>query len=289
MAKQNDNTVFTLVFRKGLAERNRLPIEQVIKTLQEFQEMIREVGKQVQRRNGVEHPDGDFGIELLASASGLAFRKGSLKSSAAATRDIVNAQETLHLIYSNVRSYAKPASIQTEPSDVLIARRMFKIGELQREAKTELAVQLKINTERTKTATLNEKAIFNLETMSAPQMRVDRMALYGRLRQLNDRTKSDEGGRYFWGELTTDAGEKWRLKFLATDVGRVLPLFRHQVFVQGEATYFGTKSPRLDVIGGAITLDPDRDYLAAFDSMRSAGEDLFGETDSSELLRELNG
>jgi hypothetical protein len=60
MPKTDDATTFTLIFRKGLADRNRLPIEQVIKTLQEFREMMREVGQQVQRRKGVENPDGDF-------------------------------------------------------------------------------------------------------------------------------------------------------------------------------------------------------------------------------------
>ena len=228
MAKQGENTAFTLVFRKGLAERNRLPIEQVIKTLQEFQEMIREVGKQVQRRNGVENADGDFGIELLASSTGLVFRKGSLKANAAATRDLTNAQETLTLIYSNVRSFSKPPSGQLERTDAIIARRMYKIGELQREAKTELAVVVKIREQGTKTASLTERAIANLEAMSAPQMRVGGITLYGRLRQLNDRSKEEDGGKYFWGELHTETHEKWRLRFLSSDVGRILPMFRSQ-------------------------------------------------------------
>jgi hypothetical protein len=287
MAKQGENTAFTLVFRKGLAERNRLPIEQVIKTLQEFQEMIREVGKRVQRRNGVENADGDFGIELLASSTGLVFRKGSLKANAAATRDLPNAQETLTLIYSNVRSYAKPPSGQMEPTDAVIARRMYKIGELQREAKTELAVVVKISEQRTKTATLTEKALVNLETMSAPQMRVGGVTLYGKLRQLNDRSKEDDGGKFFWGELQTETHEKWRLRFPSSDVGRITSLFRSQVVVNGNATYFGTQSPRLDV--STIFPDPQRNYLDAFAELSAAGNALFGDADSSDLLKELYG
>jgi hypothetical protein len=123
MARDDDATTFTLVFKNGLANRNRLPIEQVIGTLREFKEMVREVGVQVQRRNGADNPNGDFGIELLASTTGLVFRKGSLKANAAATRDIVNAQETLHLIVNNVRSYGKKALIQsTDQEDAVIAR-----------------------------------------------------------------------------------------------------------------------------------------------------------------------
>lgn len=233
MQKTDDATTFTLIFRKGLAERNRLPIEQVIRTLQEFREMMREVGQQVQRRNGVESPDGDFGIELVASATGLTFRKGSLKANAVATRDIANAQETLYLIVSNVRSYSSKATLaqSAEPEEAAIARRMYKIGELQREAKTELAVQVKVNKERTKTATLDECAIVHLETMSAPLMRVGGLTLYGRLRQLTDRSKDEDGGKFFWGELLTDTSEIWRLRFSSDKVREVLPLFKHQVCV----------------------------------------------------------
>jgi hypothetical protein len=54
--KHSDNAVFTIVFRKGLAERNRLPLEHVIRTLQELDEVIKEVGRQVQRERGRENP-----------------------------------------------------------------------------------------------------------------------------------------------------------------------------------------------------------------------------------------
>lgn len=288
MPTQTDNTTFTLVFRKGLADRNRLPIEQVIKTLQEFQEMIREVGRHVQRRNGVENPDGDFGIELLASERGFVFRKGSLKTPAAATRDLANAQETLNLIYSNVRSFAKPVVTQQEdPTEAAIARRMYRIGGIQREARTELAVVLKFPEQRAKTATLTEAAMINLETAAEPQMRIGGVTLYGRLRQLNDRSKEEDGGAHFWGELHTDSHEKWRLRFRSGDVDRVTPMFRNQVMVTGEATYFPAKSPRLDV--SLIDIDHPRDYLNAFAEMNAAGIAMFGDMDSSELIKELYG
>jgi len=287
MTIQSDNATFTLVFKRGLADRNRLPIEQVIKTLQEFQEMIREVGKQVQRRNGNENADGDFGIELLASSTGLMFRKGSVKANAAATRDIPNARETLTLIHSNVRSYAKPNLVQLEPTDVMIARRMYKIGELQKEARTELAVVIKTSAKAAQTATLNEKAMANLERMSAPQMRIGGIQLYGKLRQLNDRSRDEDGGKFFWGELVTETGEKWRLRFDSRDVERVTKMFRHQVITTGDATYFGTKSPRLDVI--TVFPDTPRDYLNAFAELSKAGEALFGDVTSSDLMKELYG
>ena len=90
--KHSDNAVFAIVFRKGLAERNRLPLEHVIGTLQELDELIKEVGRQVQRERGKENPPGDFGVELLAGRSGLVFQKGSLKASAAVTQDLDSAE-----------------------------------------------------------------------------------------------------------------------------------------------------------------------------------------------------
>jgi hypothetical protein len=286
MPTPDDTAVFTLVFSKGLAERNRLPIQQVIKTLQEFQEMVREVGKQVQRRNGVENPDGDFGIELLATMGGLVFRKGSLKAAGAATRDIVNAQETLSLIIDNVRSYSKQGAPQVAPEDAAIARRMYKIGELQREAKTDLALKIRVNREKQQTATLNERAIVNLESLNSPMMRVGGVSLFGRLRQLNDRSKEDDGGTHFWGELITDTDEKWRLRFPSSSVSDVIPLFRRQVFVRGDATYYGNRSPRLDV--RHFEHDSDRDYVAAFDALREYGQEVFGDAEPESLIRELH-
>ncbi len=55
--------------------------------------------------------------------------------------------------------------------------------------------------------------------------------------------------------------------------------------MQGNAIYFGTRNPRLDVC--EIQQDPERDYLEAFDSMRRAGEEIFGEMAPEELLVEL--
>jgi hypothetical protein len=94
-----------------------------------------------------------------------------------------------------------------------------------------------------------------------------------------------EGGKYFWGELQTETHEKWRLRFPVKEVNNVLPLFRSQVVVQGNATYFGTQSPRLEVLD--ITQDPHRNYLDAFSEISAAGAELFGDIDYKELIEEL--
>lgn len=90
MAKRAEPVIFSIVFKDGVANQNRLPLSHVLATLQELDQMVKEVGRRIQRDNGVENPDGDFGIELLAGATGIAFRKGSVKASAAITRDVEN-------------------------------------------------------------------------------------------------------------------------------------------------------------------------------------------------------
>src|SRR5688572_28978798 len=75
--------VFTIRFTDGLATRNRLPLDHVIRVLTEIKGMIESVGKQIQRERGVESPSGDFGLELIGG-----FQKGSVKAALAITRDV---------------------------------------------------------------------------------------------------------------------------------------------------------------------------------------------------------
>jgi hypothetical protein len=60
--------IFSVVFDKGEAAKHRLPLSHVISSLRELDLLIRELGQKIQRANGVRNPDGDFGIELLATS-----------------------------------------------------------------------------------------------------------------------------------------------------------------------------------------------------------------------------
>ena len=66
-----DSPVFTIKLQKGLAERQRLPLADVISVLEEVRQMIADVGREIQRDLGIEKPTGDFGLELLAGAQGI--------------------------------------------------------------------------------------------------------------------------------------------------------------------------------------------------------------------------
>jgi hypothetical protein len=287
VSRQSDSAVFTIVFRKGLADRNRLPLEHVIRTLQELDELIKEVGRQVQRERGIENPTGDFGIELLAGRSGIAFRKGSLKASAAVTSDLDNAEIAVTRVIqtTNLLEKKQPASIGTANAPII--RRLSRLTTWQRKDRTELRLEWKKKGQRIKTAKFGEAAVQTIESISAAQMTVEGLTLYGKLRELKDRTlESDEDEtKGFWGELLTDAGERWRLLFRSADETRVLPLFRRQVMVMGDATYFKAYNPRLEV--RSIDRDPERDYLGAFDKYEGSDSSDFGDVSVQDLLKEL--
>lgn len=286
MAKHPDSAVFTVIFRKGMAERNRLPIEHVIRTLQELDELIKEVGRQVQRERGIENPTGDFGVELLAGRTGIVFHKGSLKASAALTQDLASAEIAVKRVMETANFLQKKQPASIDPSGAPIIRRLARLSGWQRKDRTELRLEWKKTGQRMKAAKFGEIAIQTIESISAADMVVEGMTLYGKLRELKDRTKEpDEEGQGFWGELATDSGETWRVYFTNADLQRVLPLFRKQVVITGDATYFKAYNPRL--IARSIVKDADRDYVAAFDKYEGSDANDFGDTEVEELLKEL--
>jgi len=104
---------------------------------------------------------------------------------------------------------------------------------------------------------------------------------------LRDRSKAEEGGKHFWGELLLDNGDIWRLRFDTGDAERATGLFRKQVEVSGEATYFAANYPSLRV--QRIDEDKPRDYLAAFDELHGSDKDLYGNEDLDALVKEMRG
>ena len=194
----DDAAVFTLTISGGLADRNRLPIDQVVRTLQEFQELVREIGKRVQRDAGVSEPNGDFGLEIVAGSDNSAFRKGSIKATAVATRDVQNAVRAFSIILGRAKEYSRKPIVDDAENGV-IARRMFAIAKLQAPAKSLVAFTLRGGALRVQKASLNEKAFVHLQSARKRMMTVESLQLYGRLRQLNDRSKTDKSDGHFWG------------------------------------------------------------------------------------------
>lgn len=287
--RTHDTPTFTVTLREGMANRNRLALSDVVRVLYELEEMIRAVGRVVQRDNGVQLPTGDFGVELLATAQGAVFRKGSIKATAAITRDIPNGKRTVQQIIQTADALErkKPVSLIDE-AGTQIARRLSNIGEVQRGNKTHLELKLSTPGQKKRPHTIfTESGIQVLEALDSEPIKVDAVSLFGRIRELRDRSKTEDGGRYFWGELMLDNGDVWRLKFNATDAQRITKLFMKQVEVTGEATYFAAKSPSLRV--QQIEEDKPRDYLAAFDELQGCDKDVYGNDDLDALVNEMRG
>jgi hypothetical protein len=280
------NPIFSIVFKRGLANRNRLPLAHVIATLREIEAMIREVGQRVQTANGVESADGDFGIELLATADGIAFKKGSVLAEAVITRDIRNGVETLGKIIDVTDSVEKKTVRSVDQYEEPVLRRLSKISGYQERDKTELQFRLDVKKQEIRHSNLSQKGIDVLRELGKAELEVEAVTLYGKLKKLAD-FSNDEEGRGFWGTLREDNGDEWRVRFHIADLHKVQRLFTKQVIVTGTATYFKTKSPRVDARD--IDEEKPRNYVAAFDTFRKNYRDVFGDAEPEELLSDARG
>lgn len=287
MRKKNEIIKFTITFAKGLADRHRLPYDHVLRTLQEFGELVREVGQQVQRDKGVENPSGDFGIEILANRDGFVFSKGSLRATAVLTRDVGNGVTAVTRVIhaANLLEKKKPSSI--DPSYAPILRRFARISGLQVLDKTELKIKLQEPGKKTRQAVFGEAGVATVESLSGAGMTLENVTVYGKLRQLKDRSREEEGGDTFWGELIAENGEIWRVQFSSEKLTTVLPLFRQQVAIMGDATYFKANNSRL--VAKSIDLDPHRDYEVAFEHLQQSYSDTLGDSEVEDLLKEIRG
>jgi hypothetical protein len=272
----------------GLAERNRLPLAHVISVLQRLQEAIREIGKVVQRENGIEVPTGDFGIDLLATNEGFVFRKGSVRSAAAITKDLINGKEAIRRVMKTAQHLEKkrPASIGS--SEEVIVPKFAAIAEIQKQDRTKLEMSLTVPKKRKpELATFGERGIHTVEALAADETTEHGLTIYGRLRQLSDRSPSEDGGKYFWGELVKDNQEVWRTRFTTKQQDKAVKLFRQRVIIEGDVTYFRTRSPRVQVTD--INPDAMRDYEAAFDELYGCDQDIYGGEDFDTLISEMRG
>lgn len=286
MAKKTDAAIFTITFKKGTATQHRLPLAHVIATLQELEYMIREVGKKIQRDRGVENPDGDFGIELLAGTTGIAFKKGSIKAPAAITRDVRNGVRAVSSVIGTIDRVERKSVSSVDEYGEPVFRRLPRISTIQERDGTELGLQLVDKGQIKDTARFSDQGVRVLKELSASEFSVESVTLYGKLRRLTDMSRV-EGQDDIWGELLEDSGEKWRIKFHPNDNDKARRCFTKQVVVQGNASYFRTQPPRVDV--REIKEEEPRDYVTAFDRLSKDYRELFGNRDTRKILSEIRG
>jgi len=280
--------LFEVVLSGGLADRHRLPLAHVISVLQRLQEAIREVGKVVQRERGIEQPTGDFGIDILATTEGIIFTKGSMRSTAAITKDLINGKEAIRRVMSTARHLEakRPASIGVGAQ--VIVPKLAQIADIQKQDRTKLLMTLTVPRRKLpEVATFGEQGIHTVEAIAADETTEQGLTIYGRLRQLLDRSPSEEGGKHFWGELVRDNKEIWRVRFATKDQDEVVKLFRKRVVIEGDVTYFRIANPKIEV--RHIDRDPERDYDTAFDELYGCDADIYGNENFESLISEMRG
>ncbi|MGA7411385.1 MAG: hypothetical protein WBW33_12935 [Bryobacteraceae bacterium] len=282
----SEDPVITVKLRRGLADRNRLPLAHFLNVLDEFRQMMISVGKRIQRDRGAMFPTGDFGLEIIAGEEGNAVKPGSVWSPLAITNNAEVGVLAAEEVIRTLRRLEHDAGI-LEPNleiDRDLIRRLSRVARIQRVDRTELEISIqRPGYPDPLTASFGSAGLSSIRALQSPTFEVEGMSLYGKLVELLDRDPSEEDGKGFWGELRRDNGEPWRIQFKPSQVDEVTKLFRKQVVVIGKAVYYRVATHKL--VAESIAADTERDYEAAFEELHGCYKSAF----SPELLKALRG
>jgi hypothetical protein len=285
--KLNDDPIITVKLTKGLADRNRLPLADVLSVLDELRQMIADAGRRIQREQGVVFPSGDFGLEVIAAGDASVFRKGSIEMPLAIT---ANVPVGLLATEEVIRTFGVLESEQGVPEpdrtlDHALLRRISRVARVQRRDRMEL--QIRINRPGVNepiSATFGSAGMETLKALQVPTFQVEGVSLYGKLVQLVDYDPYDEQQKGFWGELILSDLERWRVQFKPSDVEVATSLFRKQVQITGKAVHYRVAAPKIVV--ESIAADTDRDYEAAFDELFGSYKNVF-KADLKTLMKQV--
>ena len=285
--QQTDDPIITIKLKKGLADRHRVPLGDVLSVLEEVRQMIAEVGRRLQRERGVENPRGDFGLEVIAANGGSIFRQGSVEMPLAMTLNvdigILATQEVMRTIGTLQADSGVP-----EPNrnlDKMLLRRMSRVAHVQRRDRMELEVRLqRPGFPEAMTATFGNAAMDSLKALQAPTFQVEGVSLHGKLTQLADHDPMGQEEKGFWGELVQADFETWRVQFKADDVAKATALFRKQVVITGQAIYYRVATHK--IVAESIEPDVERDYEEAFDELFGKYKGVFN-ADLKTLIKQM--
>src|ERR1700683_310433 len=126
-----DSPVLTVQLQQGLANRQRLPLGDVISVLEEVRLMILDIGRDIQRDMGIEKPTADFGLELLAGPEGILFSPGSVQANVAITSNIDTGVLAAQRVVSTINALANKQAVITTESDRNVVRRLNRINRVQ--------------------------------------------------------------------------------------------------------------------------------------------------------------
>ena len=165
-------------------------------------------------------------------------------------------------------------------------RHLAVITRVQEPDNTELHLELKARGKPPKRGKFTDSGIQTIKRLAAAEFQIYDVTLYGKLRSLTDRSRVEQEDD-IWGELVEENGNIWRIKFRPDDLDKARGLFTNQVVARGDASYFKTGLPRLDV--SDIREEEVHDYLKGLDRFTSNYEEVFGEADPQDILSELRG
>jgi hypothetical protein len=280
-----DSPVFTVQLQKGLADRQRLPLADVITVLEEVRQMIADIGREIQRDLGIEKPTGDFGLELLTGKDGIVVSPGSVQAHIAITSNIDSGILAAQRVVSTVNCLSKKEAIVASDAERNVVRRLNRINKIRERDKTEMRLILqRPGKHKPVEATFDATAAATAWSLQAPVFQMEGTTVYGKLFELKDTDPEDEGLRGFWGELRRENGENWRIQFATERAEEVAALFRKQVAVTGTAKYYRIAAPKL--VASDIALDQERDYEKAFDELYGCDRKIYGD-DFDKALKEM--
>lgn len=255
------NPALQVRLRKGLAERNRLPLSTVLKILEECRLLINAFARRHSSDTEV-----DLQLEIVGSAPGEAFQSGSLQTIiSAGAHPVIAAQAIGELVSHLTRIEANDVSFAHGDSEgAEILRHFYKIGLYQEKVQSELQLSVVgVNGNSPTAATLSAEAMATVRSLQTPNAEVKGIQVYGKLMELREIREDDDHGRGFQGDLLRDGGDRWRIRFREDQQSTATQLFRKRVVVFGDVKYFQTRSPLLAV--QRIDLDEPKNYLAAFE------------------------
>jgi hypothetical protein len=288
MAKPPSEPIFTVSLERGLADRHRLPMDQVISVLTEVRQLLIETGHQIQKERGIDERPLDFGLEILAEPDGRAFIAGSFRARIAITNNAeigvqaaARVLDAVHDLNAAKKPAAKAVTFSDQPSVARIINRLDRMAFVQERSKAQAKFTVMVPrgmkqesaVKARTTATFGAVAVKRLASLREPVFTEEGVTLYGRLVELKDKSQVEREGGKFWGELRIDNGDRWRVQFESEAQHTAVNLFRKQVMVFGVAHYFHARTPKL--VASEVKPDDDRDYLRAFDELLGVNKALY--------------
>ena len=285
--ERNDDLIITVKLQRGLADRHRLPLADVLSVLEELRQMIAEAGRRIQRERGVPNPSGDFGIEVIATEGASIFRRGSVEMPLVMTMNVATGLLATQEVIQTLSALEADQGVP-EPNrelDRALLRRISRVARVQRRDRMELEIQVnRPGFSVPMKATFGSAGMESLRALQTPTFQVEGVSLYGKLVQLIDYDFEDEEEKGFWGELILSDLERWRVKFKPSDSAAATVLFRKQVCVTGRAIHYRVAAPVIVV--ESIVADAERDYEAAFDELFGSYKNVF-KADLGTLLKQV--